>query len=219
MPGGDAATYYPSRMVLGILGKVLSDDELAKIKLRFRHENEKRVVIEQLRRDFNVMRTTSTGRVLDAISALLGITYYRSYEGEPAMKLESAARHGKNLEIPLRFKTERDEDGKRMVLDTTQILLNVYENLDVPREDLAFSAEDAIATGLVELAISAAEKGDIGTIGLSGGVAYNAHITTRIREIVGANDFTFIRHDKIPNGDGGVSLGQAIVASLSNRKV
>ncbi|MDI6903224.1 MAG: carbamoyltransferase HypF [Methanocellales archaeon] len=218
MPGGDVATYYPSRMVLGILSKVLSDDELAKIKLRFRHESERRIVIEQLRRDFNVVRTTSTGRVLDAISVLLGITYYRSYEGEPAMKLESAARHGKNLEIPLRFKTERN-GGKRMVLDTTQILLNVYENLDVPRADLAFSAEDAIATGLAELAIDAAGKGDIGTIGLSGGVAYNAHITTRIREIVEANDFTFIRHDKIPNGDGGVSLGQAIVASLSNRKV
>ena len=219
MPGGDAAAYYPSRMVLGILSKVLSDDELAKIKLRFGHYKEGQIVIEQLRRDINVMPTTSTGRVLDAISSLLGITHHRSYEGEPAMKLESAARHGKNLEIPLRFKTERYEHEKRMVLDTTQIVLNIYENLDVhSRADLAFSAEDTIATGLAELAINAAEKGGIGTIGLSGGVAYNEHITTRMREIVETNDFTFIRHNKIPNGDGGVSLGQAIVASLETDK-
>ncbi len=217
MPGGDAAAYYPPRMVLGILSKVLSDDELAKIKLRFRHENYKegRIIIEQLRRAINVIPTTSTGRVLDAISALLGITHYRSYDGEPTMKLESVARNGKNLEIPLRFKTEQDEHGNRTVLDTTQILLNIYENLDVhSRVDLAFSAEDAIATGLAELAVNAAEKGGIGTIGLSGGVAYNEHITTRVREIVEANDFTFIVHNKIPTGDGGISLGQAIVASL-----
>ncbi|MFC1786785.1 carbamoyltransferase HypF [Halobacteriota archaeon] len=219
MPGGDAAAYYPSRMVLGILSKVLSDDELAKMKLRFKHENYKegRIVIEQLRRGINVISTTSTGRVLDAVSSLLGITHHRSYEGEAAMKLESAARHGKNLEIPLRFKTERDGHEKRIVLDTTQILLNIYENLNVhSRADLAFSAEDAIATGLAELAINAAEKQDIGTIGLSGGVAYNEHITTRVREIVEANDFIFIVHNKIPTGDGGVSLGQAIIASLKS---
>ena len=216
MPGGDLATYYPSRMVLGILGKVLSDDELARVKLRFKHEKEKQIIIEQLRRNVNVMPTTSTGRILDAVSALLAITYYRSYEGEPAMKLESVARHGKNLEIPLRFKIERDEHEKRAVLDTTQIVLSIYENLDVPRADLAFSAEDVIATGLAELAMDAAEKRGIGTIGLSGGVAYNAHITTRIREIVEADDFTFIKHDKVPAGDGGISLGQAIVASLQN---
>ncbi|NYT00914.1 MAG: carbamoyltransferase HypF [Methanocellales archaeon] len=221
MPGGDAAAYYPSRMVLGILSKVLSDEELAKMKLRFRHENYKegQIVIEQLRRGVNVIPTTSTGRVLDAISSLLGITHYRSYEGEPAMKLESIARHGKILEIPLRFKIERDGHENRTVLDTTQILLNIYENLDVhSRADLAFSAEDAIATGLAELAINAAEKQGIGTIGLSGGVAYNEHMTTRMREIVESNDFTFILHSKIPTGDGGVSLGQAIIASLKADK-
>ncbi|HIH37098.1 MAG TPA: carbamoyltransferase HypF [Methanocellales archaeon] len=215
MPGGDAAAYYPSRMVLGILSKVLSDNELAKMKLRFKHYKEREIVIEQLRRNINVIPTTSTGRVLDAISSLLGIAHHRSYEGEPAMKLESIARKGKSVEIPLRFKTERLGSENRVVLDTTQIVLNIYENLEAhSRSDLAFSAEDAIATGLAELAVNAAEKRGIGTIGLSGGVAYNEHITIRAKEIVEAKDFTFIRQDKIPTGDGGVSLGQAIIASL-----
>lgn len=210
MPGGDLATYYPSRMVLGILSKVLDDDELAKVNLQFKHEKEKQIIIEQLRRNVNVMHTTSTGRILDAISALLGIAYYRSYEGEPAIKLESAARGGKDvLDIPTRFKTE---DGRK-VLDTTQIVLSVYENLNAhSKVDIAFSAEDAIATGLAELAIDAAKKAGIETIGISGGVAYNAHITTKIQETVEEHDFRFIRHDRVPAGDGGISLGQAIVA-------
>ncbi len=214
MPGGDLATYYPSRMVLGILSKVLDDDELTKIKLRFRYDKEGQVVIEQLRRNVNVMRTTSTGRILDAASALLGITYYRSYEGEPAMKLESVARGGKGvLDIPIRFKTE----GSRRVFDTTQILLGIYGGLGTySKADLAFSAEDAIASGLAELAIDAAKKQNIETIGVSGGVSYNAHITRKIWELVEERGFRFIMHDRIPNGDGGISLGQAIVASLQN---
>ncbi|ATZ61154.2 MAG: carbamoyltransferase HypF [Methanosarcinales archaeon Met12] len=212
MPGGDLAAHYPSRMALGILNKVLSDDELAKVKLRFKHEKEKQIIIEQLRQDVNVMRTTSTGRVLDAVSALLGITYYRSYEGEPAMKLESAARGGKDvLDIPIRFKTE----DSRRVLDTTQVLLSVYDGLGTySKSDLAFSTEDAIATGLAELAIDVAKKQNIETVGISGGVSYNAHITRRIWELVEERGFGFIMHDRIPNGDGGISLGQAIVASL-----
>ncbi|UZE92546.1 MAG: carbamoyltransferase HypF [Methanosarcinales archaeon] len=212
MPGGDLATYYPSRMVLGILSKVLDDDELIKVGLQFKHEKEKQIIIEQLRRDVNVVDTTSTGRVLDAISALLGIAYYRSYEGEPAIKLESAARGGKCVpDIPIKFKTE---DGRK-VLDTTQIVLSVYENLNAhSKADIAFSVEDAIASGLAELAIDAAKKAGIETIGISGGVAYNAHIITKIQEAVEGHDFRFIRHDKVPAGDGGISLGQAIVASF-----
>lgn len=214
MPGGDLTTYYPSRMVLGILSKVLGDDELARVKLQFKHDNEVQVIIEQLRRDVNVMRTTSTGRILDAVSALLGITYYRSYEGEPAMKLESVARGGRGvLDIPIRFKTE---DGRK-VLDTTQIVLSVYENLNVhSKADLAFSAEDAIAAGLAELAMGAAKKQNIGAVGISGGVSYNAHITRKIWELVEERGFRFITHDRIPNGDGGISLGQAVVAGLQN---
>ncbi|MCD5410008.1 MAG: carbamoyltransferase HypF [Methanocellales archaeon] len=214
MPGGDLATYYPSRMVLGILSKVLSDDELARVKLQFKHDNEVQVIIEQLRRDVNVMRTTSTGRILDAVSALLGITYYRSYEGEPAMKLESVARGGKDVpDIPIRFKTE----GSRRVFDTTQILLSIYDGLGTySKADLAFSAEDAIAAGLAELAMDVAKKQNIETIGISGGVSYNAHITRKIWELVEERGFRFIMHDRIPNGDGGISLGQAIVASLQN---
>jgi hydrogenase maturation protein HypF len=216
MPGGDLATYYPSRMVLAILSKVLDDDELGKVKLRFKHEKEKQIIIEQLRRDVNVMRTTSSGRVLDAVSALLGIAYYRSYDGEPAMKLESAARGGKcALDIPIKFKTE---DGRK-VLDTTQIVLSIYENLNAhSKADVAFSAEDAIATGLAELAIDTAKKAGVETIGISGGVAYNAHITTKVQETVEEHDFRFIRHDRIPSGDGGISLGQAIVASLQSKQ-
>lgn len=104
MPGGDLSAIYPSRMLLGILSKIYTSEELVRIarehNLRFRYgDDEMDIVIQQLERGVNTYITTSAGRFLDAVSALLGICYYRSYEGEPAMKLESKGNQGKNLNL------------------------------------------------------------------------------------------------------------------------
>ncbi|WP_440951666.1 carbamoyltransferase HypF [Methanococcoides sp. FTZ1] len=207
MPGGDMAAIYPSRMVLGILHDVLEPDELRELPLYFRHgESEREIVLQQLEIGVNLVRTSSFARVLDSASALLGISQYRSYQGEPAMKLESVAKKSvHNLDLPVVC--------KRGVLDTTSLLYDLYERLDTNSvDDLAYSVEDALAFGVAELAVSAAKKRSIDVIGLSGGVAYNEHITGRICEVVKNAGFEFITHNRIPCGDGGISLGQAVVA-------
>ncbi|AKB85384.1 carbamoyltransferase HypF [Methanococcoides methylutens] len=213
MPGGDMAAIYPSRMVLGMLHDVLEPEELRELPLYFRHgESERNVVLQQLERNVNLVRTSSFARVLDSAAALLGISHYRSYQGEPAMKLESVARDGvHDLDLPVVC--------KRGVLDTTSLLYGLYERLDSHDvRDLAYSIEDALAVGVAELAVSAAKKRSIDVIGLSGGVAYNEHITGRICEVVKDSGFEFLTHNRIPCGDGGVSLGQAVVAGYSERR-
>lgn len=210
MPGGDMAAIYPSRMVLGMLHDVLEPEELRALPLYFRHgEQERDIVLQQLEKGVNLVRTSSFSRVLDSASALLGISHYRSYQGEPAMKLESAAKKGvHDLDLPVVC--------KRGVVDTTSLLYGLYERLDNHDVcDLAYSIEDALAVGVAELAVSAAKKRNIDVIGLSGGVAYNGHITGRIGEIVKNAGFEFITHNKIPCGDGGISLGQAVVAGYT----
>ncbi|MGM0771753.1 MAG: carbamoyltransferase HypF [Halobacteriota archaeon] len=210
MPGGDMAAIYPSRMVLGMLHDFLEPEELKELSLYFRHgEQECDIVLQQLEKGVNLVKTSSFARVLDSASVLLGISHYRSYQGEPAMKLESAAKKGEhNVDLPVRY--------KRGLLDTTSLLYGLYERL-VTHEgcDLAYSIEDALAVGVAELAVSAAKKKSIDVIGLSGGVAYNGHITGRIGEIVKNEGFEFITHNKIPCGDGGISLGQAVVAGYT----
>ena len=74
---------------------VIGERELRNLDLWFRYgEDERSAVLRQLGTGINISHTTSMGRVLDAVSALLGICHHRSYEGEPAMKLESVARRG-----------------------------------------------------------------------------------------------------------------------------
>jgi len=152
--------------------------------------------------------TSSCGRVLDAVSALLGICYERTYEGEPAMKLESAARGGKevlNLEPEIK-------DG---IIYTTTLLNEVFFNLGKQSiSDLAFSVEAYLANSLSTIAVNLARELGFKNVGLSGGVAYNEHITEEVKRIVQTEDLLFLTNEQVPCGDGGVSFGQAVAAGL-----
>jgi hydrogenase maturation protein HypF len=212
MVGGDLATYYPLRMAAGILHRKMDVTEwLLSLSTKFPHgKSEAEVILKQLEKG-SVPETTSCGRALDAVSALLGICYERTYEGEPAMKLESAALEGKDLlNLAPRFK------GK--VLDTTFLVHEVFTKKDsFSAADLACSAQSYIARGLAELAVNEAERLNVKHVGFSGGVAYNEHITATIRKAVEREGYNFLVHHKIPAGDGGTSLGQAIVAGFQKK--
>lgn len=211
MPGGDLATKYPLRMVASILYGVEGvGDWLSSKAAYFPHaEKEIEVVLAELERQKGPY-TSSCGRVLDAVSALLGICYSRTYEGEPAMKLESTATHGKDV-LKLRPRIR----GK--ILDTRFLLEEIYRKRDsLPVVDLACSAQSYLAKGLAELATLEAEQLGVRTIGFSGGVAYNERITLAIRNYVQERGFRFIMHNRVPPGDAGISFGQAIVASKTS---
>jgi len=208
MPGGDLATKYPLRMVASILYNVEGlSDWLSSKAAYFPHtEKEIEIVLAELERK-NGPYTSSCGRILDAVSALLGICYSRTYEGEPAMKLESTAAYGKDV-LKLRPKIQGE------VLDTGFLLEEIYRRRDsLHFADLACSAQSYLARGLAELAASEAERLGVRTIGFSGGVAYNEQIVLTIRGYVRERGFRFITHNRVPPGDAGISLGQAIVAS------
>lgn len=216
MPGGDLATRFPARMVAGILSKEYSSEELMGILSNhvgrgFRGKEEIEIVLRQMRRRFNTPETTSTGRVLDAISALLGVCYERTYEGEPAIKLEAFAFGGReDLEVPVVIKKI---DG-RYVLDTTSIIDAVVTlKEDHSPKDVAASAQRALSDGLAEMAARVARRKKMGTIGVSGGVAYNEAIVRNLRRKMEEGGFRLFTHAKVPCGDGGVSLGQACIAA------
>ena len=114
MAGGDLTTKYPVRMLMSMLYNHMDDLELVNLMKTdysdyFKHgEREIDLVLKQLQKGFNTNITTSTGRVLDTISTALRICGERTYEGECAMKLESAAFYGENtLEIPYEIGNNR----------------------------------------------------------------------------------------------------------------
>jgi hydrogenase maturation protein HypF len=222
MAGGDLTTKYPIRMVISMLHEFYDDEELKKLMKNeyvtyFKHgEKEIDLILKQLERGFNIQKTTSTGRVLDAISSALGICGKRTYEGECAMKLESVAYYGADTcEIPVEIK----KHNGMYILNTSKILLSVLENKKkgIPVTDIACSAQRAVAEGLAKLGIKVADKTDVDVIGGTGGVFYNETISKTIKDVVTENGYDFIQHKNTCAGDGSVSLGQAAVAALHYR--
>jgi hydrogenase maturation protein HypF len=208
MVGGDLATRYPLRMAAGILhGRAEVKEWLHANHGCFPHGREEvEVVLQQLGKPL-VPKTTSCGRVLDAVSAILGICYERTYEGEPAMKLESAALDGKDV---LKLQPVMKEN----VIDTTFLVHEIFAQKNAfSIADLAFSAQSYIARSLAQLASEEARRLGVDVVGFSGGVAYNEHMASTIRRVVEENGLRFVVHELVPPGDGGVSFGQAVAAA------
>ncbi len=208
--GGDLATRFPLRIAAAILSKKTAIEPwLLENKQHFPHrEKEIQILIDQIKKGSGVAETTSCGRVLDAVAATLGICFERTYEGEPAMKLESAATKGEDL-------LNLQPIVKNNTLETTHLLLEMFENSErLSKADLACSAHTYLAKGLATLAIDKAFENSIKTIGFSGGVACNQMLTMIMRKTVEDAGLQFIVHEAVPPGDGSTSFGQAVVGGF-----
>ena len=204
MPGGDIATKYPARMLASILNDT---DLISNYSSYFKYgEIEIKNIFKQMDAQINVGKTTSTGRVLDSMAVALEICHERSYEGECSMKLESAAYYStKDLEIPVIIENNQ--------LNTTEILREVvklYQNGE-KASDVASAGQNAVASGLSQLAMDGAEKKKIDVIGATGGVFYNEAITKTVKNNIETNGYKFIQHKNTCAGDGSVSLGQCVI--------
>ena len=212
--GGDLATRFPLRTAAGMLHKRVDvAGWLLENAQNFPHgETEAKILLKQLEKNQAPTETTSCGRVLDAVAAVLGVCYERTYEGEPAIKLESVASKGKDV-----LKLEPIKESN--VLDTTQMLLEIFENRRKrSKADLAYSAHSYLARGLAQLAIEKALENDIKSVGFSGGVACNEILALIMRKTVETASLRFLFHEMVPPGDGGLSFGQAVVGGFSDYK-
>ena len=150
----------------------------------------------------NSVRTSSFGRILDALSYWLGVCEYRTYDGEPAMKLEPLLSRGKLVEG---FETD--------ITDGCVRTAHLFHKTKEKKEDVAYSIVYNIMEKLVQSASDEADSSGIEYIGITGGVSYNSTITNIFKELVSSTDQQYILHNEVPNGDGGVSIGQAAIAA------
>jgi len=150
----------------------------------------------------NSVRTSSFGRILDTLSYSLDVCKQRTYDGEPAMKLEPLLARGKLVEG---FETE--------TVNGTVMTAHLFHGTDEKKEDVAYSVVYNIMKELVQSASETADSAGIKYLGLTGGVSYNSTITKMFMDLVSGTDHPFIIHNDVPNGDGGVSIGQAAIAA------
>ncbi len=202
--GGDKAVSDPRRLVFAISEKLgvessYFDDETASV----------------LRKAMkNSPNSCSFGRFLDAISCFFGVCCEKTYDGEPAIKLERYLNRGKK-----KFDfTARITNSSVFVVETLGLfgqLLDYYqegENTPQKMYDLAYSMVSFALESLVKIAMDCAKEHNISKIGITGGVAYNLPIVQIVKNAVKKGGFTLVTHNKVPCGDGGISAGQNAIA-------
>lgn len=199
--GGDQATRDPRRLVFAVF-KTLGDE-------RFFSGREADVLSKLMDKS---PLSSSFGRVLDALSCYLGICCKRTYDGEPAMKLERYLAMGGCRYL-------FDVEVKDNVVNTVDLFRQLDEKIsknlsEKKKADYAYSFVEAIVDSLVGIAVEYADEQSIKNIGLSGGVSYNIPIVEMVEKCVNKHGLNLLVHNRVPNGDGGISIGQnAIVGN------
>jgi hydrogenase maturation protein HypF len=232
MIGGDRCTKYPARMtasiVLNALGVEKSVEVFKQIALEkdLEHKStELKTIISQFERaDYqfpneNIPLTSSTGRIFDVISYILGASNLKSYRGEPAMRLEGLASKGNPDKINLDIRYSK-KNGSYIINTSDFILdvLNLLEIKDSKKQDIAAKFQKEIGIVFAKVAIKIAKENDLKTIGLTGGVAYNGAFSKVIKETIIKEGFSFIEHNLVPPGDAGISVGQLIGGTFKYNK-
>ena len=160
--------------------------------------------------------TTSAGRLFDAVSALLGLRREVSYEGQAAIELEALARTIAADAAPAYPAPEVDRSAGVAVLDPAPLVALVVEERrrGVPAAVVAAGFHRALGEATADLAASLAGQRDLATVALSGGVFQNARLTQVVEDRLRSRGLAVLVHSAVPPNDGGISIGQAAVASL-----
>ncbi|MGB5149270.1 MAG: carbamoyltransferase HypF [Mycobacterium sp.] len=207
LPGGDGAVRQPARIALDLLhrAKIGWDEDLAPVAAV--GPAGLHVLAQQIPRGVGCVTTSSMGRLFDAVSSLLGVCQQVSYEGQAAVELEHLACTGRA--VPLEF------DITAGVLDPAPVLAGLVGGLRAGRDtaDLAAGFHEAVVRATVAAAGSCARAAGIDTIGLTGGVFVNRLLLEGIGNALTDNGFNVLTHAVLPCNDGGIALGQAVIAA------
>ena len=205
--GGELAIKEPARVLINILSKFLSKKEVKKYVKKYYSSNVFEVLYNQNQQRFNCAETSSTARILDACSLLLGFcNNERLSKHGPVEALEKGSTTPLHVNPIVTF----DKDDDIYILQTTPLLQFLIQNLNKDKKQLAASAQTYIANGIYKIVSKLKPKKD--DIFFAGGMADNK-ILSEILSKKGA-----YLSKEIPRGDAGISVGQLIFFVLTNSR-
>jgi len=209
LPGGDAAVRNPWRMAIAHAEDAGVLDEA--LPLLAGHEAEAEIVVQQIRSGLGTPATSSVGRLFDAVAALTGVCDLATYEGHPAMLLEQVAEGGATREYPFDV---GPEDG-RLLIDTRPIVAAVVKDLrrDRPAGEVAGRFHRTMAAAALEMCRALRGMTGLRRVCLGGGVFQNDLLTSDLVARLETVGFEAFLPRRAPVGDGGIALGQVLVAN------
>ena len=212
MPGGSMAIKEPWRMAMAYLSEAFGDETFKlDIDLLRRVDRKKwEILRKMIHSKINTPLTSSMGRLFDAVSSLLGVRDAVHYEGQAAIELEMVADRNAKGEYPFLIKKDRGP----MVIDPQEMIRSAVRDLidGTPHPVISGRFHRSVARLILETCQAIRRAQGLHRVVLSGGVFMNMFLLSLVAEDLRKSDFEVFTHHLVPTNDGGISLGQAVVA-------
>ena len=216
LPGGAAAIREPWRMAVSYLVQAFGEDFLT-LDIPFVRELQRgkaELVLRMIAQRVNSPLTSSCGRLFDAVAALIGIRQEVSYEAQATIELEMLGRSSTATDgYPLAIRRQ----DQCWQIDASSLFAGIVEDLrrKVCTETISRRFHNGLVETLVRLACLLREESSLNQICLSGGTFNNLLVFEHLIRELKLLRFEIFTHSEVPTGDGGLSLGQALVAAHS----
>jgi hydrogenase maturation protein HypF len=219
LPGGAAAIRRPYRTAVGYLFKLLGEDSVSP-KLAFLKKVdavEIELIKRQIQTGLNSSLCSSMGRLFDAVSALIGIRGEIDYEGQAAIELEMAAYDTGDEVGNDSYPYSIIEHEGTNIIQLKELLAAVVSDLyrGVSKATISARFHNTIACIICEMCQLLADRTKINQVALSGGVFQNRLLLRKVVPLLESAGFSVLTHKQVPCNDGGISLGQAVIANFS----
>ena len=216
LAGGNRASKEAIRPLMGLLLKTYGDDfvlsDFQWLLERIEPEiSKQQIILEQLRKDVNIVETSSLGRVFDAVSGILGLGRRNYFDAQLPMALEASIDCGVDREYGYEFVS--GPDGIKLNLG--EMLKELLEDLrqQIPTGIISAKFHNSLASALFGMAQKAKEQTNLNAVAVSGGVFCNRYLANRVIGLLQKAGFEVLFNHKFPSNDGGVSVGQAAIAT------
>ena len=225
LPGGAAAIREPWRMAVSYLAHYFGRDflklEFLKLDIPFVRQLDRPKVdllLRMMEQGVNSPLTSSCGRLFDAVAALIGIRQQVNYEAQAAIELEMAmassemASPEEESAYPMKLVPEDDH----WIVSTRPLFEALLDDLsrNLPVAAISRRFHNGLVEGFVQLATLLRKKNALNRVCLSGGTFHNIYLSERLEARLSEVGFEVFTQKEVPAGDGGLSLGQAVVAAV-----
>jgi hydrogenase maturation protein HypF len=214
LPGGTAAIERPYRMAISYLVSLLGEESLNQNLpfLKAIDSIEIELIKKQIQRKINSPLTSSCGRLFDAVSALIGIRDRIDYDAQAAIELEMLADETESNSYPFAI---QEKEGVHIVhFDELFIAIINEINRGVYRARIAMKFHNTMTRIVTEMCQRLSRKTGIKKVALSGGVFQNRLLLKLTVSALEKAGFSVLTHSNVPTNDGGISLGQAVIANF-----
>lgn len=211
LPGGDLAAREPWRMVLAWLREALGEEVWHLPGMPVLAATERQLLQLMLERGINAPLSSSAGRLFDAAAFLVGAADRNSFDGQAGMALEALAETVEETPLLPCFL----QPGAPFQLDPTPLLLGLLQRLQAGESAaaLAWAFHASLANAVVEGCELIRKETGFDRVVLSGGVFQNRLLSELVYTFLAKSHFSVFIHRLVPPNDGGIALGQAVIAA------